>query len=55
MSYMDPLFGAIKRGRRAYLQREALASVDGVTVLFTGPRLDQADLGFGEQWNQKPT
>lgn len=43
------LFGAIKRGRRAYLQREALASVDGVTVLFTGPRLDQADLDVWEQ------
>lgn len=43
------LFGAIKRGRRAYLQREPLASVDGVTVLFTGPRLDQADLDVWEQ------
>ncbi|GAB3369589.1 hypothetical protein GCM10027514_01910 [Azotobacter armeniacus] len=43
------LFGAIKRGRRAFLQREQLTAVDGVTVLFTGPRLDQADLDVWEQ------
>jgi hypothetical protein len=42
------LFGAIRRGRRAYMQRQPLASVDGVTVLFTGPRLDQADLDVWE-------
>lgn len=38
------LFGAIRRGKRAFLQREKIASVDGVTVMQTGPRLDQADL-----------
>lgn len=43
------LFGAIKRGRRAFMQREEIAAVDGVTVLFTGPRLDQADLDVWEQ------
>jgi hypothetical protein len=43
------LFGAIKRGRRVFHQREPLASVKGVTVLFTGPRLDQADLDVWEQ------
>lgn len=43
------LFGAIKRGRRAYLQREPAASYDGVTILQTGPRLDQADLDIWEQ------
>lgn len=43
------LFGAIKRGRRPFQQGEVLASVDGVVVLFTGPRLDQADLDVWEQ------
>jgi hypothetical protein len=43
------LFGAIKRGRRSYLQGEPVAAVDGVTILFTGPRLDQADLDVWEQ------
>lgn len=43
------LFGAIKRGRRAFMQRQELAAVDGVTILFTGPRLDQADLDVWEQ------
>lgn len=43
------LFGAIKRGRRTFIQREALASVDGVEIRFTGPRLDQADLDIWEQ------
>lgn len=43
------LFGAIKRGRRSFHQREALACVEGVEILFTGPRLDQADLDVWEQ------
>lgn len=43
------LFGAIKKGRRAFLQREQLAALEGVTVLFSGPRLDQADLDVWEQ------
>ena len=38
------LFGAIKRGKRAYQQRVKKASVEGVTVIHTGPQLDQADL-----------
>jgi hypothetical protein len=38
------LFGAIRRGRRAALYREMVATVDGVEVLFTGFRLDQTDL-----------
>lgn len=38
------LFGAIQRGRRAFQQRVKKASVDGVTVIHTGPTLDQADL-----------
>lgn len=43
------LFGAIKRGKRAFIQGEPVAAVDGVTILFTGPRLDQADLDVWEQ------
>ena len=38
------LFGAIKRGKRTYQQRVKKASVEGVTVIHTGPQLDQADL-----------
>lgn len=43
------LFGAIKRGKRAYQQRVKKASVEGVTVIHTGPQLDQADLDVWEQ------
>lgn len=43
------LFGAIRRGKRPFLQREKIASVDGVTVMQTGPRLDQADLDVWER------
>lgn len=43
------LFGAIKKGPRAFLQRQQLGALEGVTVLFTGPRLDQADLDVWEQ------
>lgn len=43
------LFGAIRRGRRSFLQRDAVASVDGITIRYTGPRLDQADLDVWEQ------
>lgn len=43
------LFGAIKRGRRVFLQRESIASYEGVLIMQTGPRLDQADLDVWEQ------
>lgn len=43
------LFGAIKRGKRAFMQRQEVASVEGIMILFTGPRLDQADLDVWEQ------
>jgi hypothetical protein len=43
------LFGVIKRGRRAFMQRQPIAAVDGVGILFTGPRLDQADLDVWEE------
>lgn len=38
------LFGAIKRGRRAYQTRVKKASIGGLLVIHTGPTLDQADL-----------
>ena len=43
------LFGAIQRGRRAFQQRMKKASIDGVTIIHTGPTLDQADLDVWEQ------
>lgn len=43
------LFTATKRGKRAYMERVKVASVDGISVVFTGPRLDQADLDVWEQ------
>jgi TrfA protein len=38
------LFGAIAKGKRAYIDGERLASLDGVEVSYTGQRLDQGDL-----------
>ncbi len=43
------LFGATKRGKRAFLQGVKKASVEGVTIIHTGPQLDQADLDVWEQ------
>lgn len=43
------LFGAIKRGKRTFMQRVPVASYENVTILQTGPRLDQADLDVWEQ------
>ena len=43
------LFTATRRGKRQYFERQKIASVDGISVLFTGPRLDQADLDVWEQ------
>jgi len=43
------LFGATKRGKRAYFNAAKKASVDGITVVHTGPALDQADLDVWEQ------
>ncbi|MDD5365966.1 MAG: plasmid replication initiator TrfA [Gallionellaceae bacterium] len=42
------LFGAIKRGKRRYMEREPIASVEGVAIIYTGPRLDQSDLDVWE-------
>ena len=38
------LFGAIKKGPRRYLEKELMMSIDGVTIRYTGVRLDQGDL-----------
>jgi hypothetical protein len=38
------LFGVVRRGRRKALERAILATWEGVTIRYTGWRLDQADL-----------
>lgn len=38
------LFGVVRRGRRASLFRQRMASIGGVDLLFSGVRLDQGDL-----------
>jgi len=42
------LFAAIGRGGRRYLQREAVSSLNGVVVTYTGEMLDQSDLDVWE-------
>ncbi|MBU2788732.1 hypothetical protein HFQ13_11070 [Acidithiobacillus sp. VAN18-1] len=42
------LFGAIRKGRRRYLQDEVIAAVDGLEVRYRGERLDQRDLDVYE-------
>lgn len=42
------LFGAIQRGRRPYLRREALASVENTSIVYTGIRLCQDYLTLWE-------
>jgi len=43
------LFAAIQGKGRRYMDRELLASQDGITVRFTGKQLNQADLDVWEQ------
>jgi hypothetical protein len=38
------LFGAIKRGKRRFMEREPIPSVNGISIVYSGPRLDQSDL-----------
>lgn len=38
------LFAAIGKGKRRYVEREHLAALDGLQILYTGQRLDQGDL-----------
>lgn len=42
------LFGAIAKGKRRYMEREQLAALDGLQILYTGQRLDQGDLNAYE-------
>lgn len=42
------LFGAVRRGKRRYMERQSIASMDGVTIVYTGLRLDQSDLDVWE-------
>lgn len=42
------LFGAIRRGPRRYMERELLAALDNIEILYTGQRLDQGDLDVWE-------
>jgi len=38
------LFGLVRRGRRRYVDKELIASWHGVTIRYTGIKLDQSDL-----------
>lgn len=42
------LFGAIRRGPRKFLKRTRLQTVNGLTIVFNGPRLSQSDLDVWE-------
>ena len=42
------LFGAIRKGPRKFLKRTQLQSVNGLTIVFNGPRLSQSDLDVWE-------
>jgi hypothetical protein len=42
------LFGAVKKGPRRYLEREEIHALDGIRIIYTGPRLDQGDLDVWE-------
>ena len=42
------LFGAIKKGPRRYLECVEMSSLEGIRIIYTGPRLDQGDLDVWE-------
>lgn len=42
------LFGAIKKGPRAYLERQEMPGQEGIKIIYTGLRLDQGDLDVWE-------
>ncbi|MDD2750134.1 MAG: plasmid replication initiator TrfA [Acidithiobacillus sp.] len=42
------LFGAIRKGKRRYIDGEQLAALDGIEISYTGQRLDQGDLDVWE-------
>lgn len=48
MALRSALFGAIKPGKRRYIEGELIAAVDDIQIRYTGPRLDQGDLDVWE-------
>ncbi|MFC4487907.1 plasmid replication initiator TrfA [Tepidiphilus baoligensis] len=42
------LFGAIRKGRRRFMEREVIAALEGIELRYTGQRLDQSDLDVYE-------
>ena len=42
------LFGAIKKGPRAYMERREIHAQEGISIVYTGARLDQGDLDVWE-------
>ncbi len=42
------LFGAIRKGRRRYINGEEIAAIEGVTIRYKGEHLDQGDLDVWE-------
>lgn len=42
------LFGAIRKGRRRFMEREVMAALEGIELRYTGQRLDQSDLDVYE-------
>jgi hypothetical protein len=42
------LFGVIKKGPRAYLERKEMQAQEGIKIIYTGLRLDQGDLDVWE-------
>ncbi len=42
------LFGANKKGARPYREREEIHAQDGISIIYTGVRLDQGDLDVWE-------
>jgi hypothetical protein len=43
------IFGAIRRGKREYIQAIPIGAPAGIGILFSGPQLDQADLDVWQQ------
>jgi hypothetical protein len=48
MALRSALFGAVKKGPRPYLERAEIHAQDGITIRYTGGRLDQGDLDVWE-------
>ncbi len=42
------LFGVLKKGPRPFLERQKIQAQDGITIIYSGPRLDQGDLDAWE-------